>query len=165
MLLTIDLGTSATKAVVWSDAGAVAMGRAEVTTLHPQPGWAEQDPDDWWASVVAACAHAREADPTRWSEIAAIGFAAARETFVPVDADLHALGRGILWSDRRAADEAVALAEQAGDVEALRRRTGVIVDAGCTAAKAAWLGAHEPVRQHRRQPPPHPTTTTRCPMW
>ena len=149
MLLTLDLGSSATKAIVWSDAGAVAMGRAEVSTLHPQPGWAEQDPEDWWTSVVAACAHARDADPTRWAAVSAVGFSAARETFVPVDANLHALGRGILWSDRRAGDEAIALAEQAGDVETLRRQTGVVVDAGCTAAKALWLAAHEPSRLRR----------------
>ena len=44
-ILTIDLGTSATKAALWSEDGPSAMGRAPVDVEHPRPGWAEQDPE------------------------------------------------------------------------------------------------------------------------
>ena len=45
-ILTIDLGTSATKAALWSEDGPIAMGRAAVDVEHPRPGWVEQDPGD-----------------------------------------------------------------------------------------------------------------------
>ena len=45
-ILTIDLGTSATKAALWSEDGPLAMGRATVDVEHPRPGWVEQDPGD-----------------------------------------------------------------------------------------------------------------------
>jgi sugar (pentulose or hexulose) kinase len=39
-LLTIDLGSSATKAALWSEHGLIALGRASVAIEHPKPGWA-----------------------------------------------------------------------------------------------------------------------------
>ena len=107
MLLTVDLGTSVTKVTLWGEHGAVAAGRAELPTFHAEPGWAEQDADDWWTSVVDAFNDARAAADDRWGAVEAIGFAAARETFVPVDEEGRALGRGLLWSDRRARTERV----------------------------------------------------------
>ena len=44
MILTIDLGTSVTKAALWDRTGLVALAGAPVDTVHPAPGWAEQDP-------------------------------------------------------------------------------------------------------------------------
>src|SRR4051812_37778279 len=135
MLLTIDLGTSATKVTLWSEHGAVAAGRADIATFHPQPGWAEQDPDDWWASVVEACTRAKEAADGRWADVEAVGFAAARSTFVPADDEGRPLGRGLLWSDTRAKTEAAHLARTMGGIERFHQRTGLVPDAGCTAAK------------------------------
>jgi len=146
VLLTVDLGTSATKAVLWDHDGPVAMGRAEVPTFHPEPGWAEQDPDDWWSSTLDACAQVRAQDERRFGEVSAIGFATARETFVPVRADGQVLGRALVWSDRRARAEAAQLVASAGGVDALRDRIGIVVDAGSTVAKAAWLHTHQPDR-------------------
>jgi xylulokinase len=146
VLLTVDLGTSATKVVLWDDDGPVAMGRAELPTFHPEPGWAEQDADDWWVSMLDACAQVRAQDEKRFGELTAIGFSTARETFVPVSADGHVLGRALLWSDRRAGAEAAQLTASAGGVDALRERTGTVVDAGSPAAKVAWLRAHQPER-------------------
>lgn len=82
-------------------------GRAALTTVHPAPGRAEQDPEDWWASVVLAC---RQLPGPLLAAVRVVAFAAARETFVPVDGDGHAIGRGILWSDRRAESAVAKLA-------------------------------------------------------
>ena len=146
MLLTVDLGTSATKAVLWDHDGPVAMGRAELPTFHSAPGWAEQDPDDWWSSTLGACAQVRGQDEKRFKEVTAVGFSTARETFVPVGADGRPRGRALLWSDRRASAEAAQLIASAGGVDALRDRTGIVVDAGSPVAKVAWLRAHQPDR-------------------
>jgi xylulokinase len=96
VILTIDLGTSVTKAALWTDATMVSMGRAPLTTEHPAPNWAEQDAGSWWDSVVAAVRRLGAGH-----EVAVVAFAAARRTFVPVRADGAALGPAILWSDTR----------------------------------------------------------------
>ena len=123
MILTLDLGTSTTKAVVWDADGPRAMGRAPVETVYPAGDRAEQDPGSWWVSVVEACAEARgrlAGSPSRAVE--AVGCAAARQTFVPVTAAGDPLGPALVWSDRRAAAEAEAMAAALGGAEAVRRR-------------------------------------------
>ena len=49
-LLGIDVGTGGTRAVVVDEAGkVVASASSEHAPFRsPQPGWAEQDPEDWW---------------------------------------------------------------------------------------------------------------------
>ena len=141
MILTVDLGTTRTKAVVWGDTGAVAGGYATLATRHPGPDRAEQDPADWWTSVVAACAAARAASPGAFTSVDTVVFAAARNTFVPVTAAGDALGPALVWSDRRASAEAAAL-DGRGRIGA----AGAVVDAGTVAAKLAWLRVHEPSR-------------------
>jgi xylulokinase len=141
-VLTVDLGTSATKVALWSDGGVVALARAPVATSHPAPGHAEQDAREWWTSVAVACAEVRAAAPDTFATVDALGFAAARETFVLVDASLEPLGPGMLWSDRRADEQVPGL----GDPEEFRAATGVMATAGAHAAKLAWLVDHDPER-------------------
>jgi xylulokinase len=138
--LTLDLGTSATKAALWDGAKLVALTRAPLVTTHPQPGWAEQDPESWCAAVVDVCSELRHVAPAAFGAIDTVGFSATRETFALFDADLRPLSAGILWSDRRADEEVASL----GDAGAFRARTGVIASAGCCAAKVAWAKQHRP---------------------
>ena len=146
MILTLDLGTSTTKAVVWDDDGPRAVGRATVTTSFPAGDRAEQDPAAWWPAVVAACAEARSVSPRSFGAVDAVGFAAARQTFVPVTAAGQPLGPALVWSDRRASAEARALVDALGGTDAVRRRTGGVLDGSAVAAKASWLATHDPDR-------------------
>jgi xylulokinase len=140
IVLTLDLGTTATKAALWDDGGVRAIARSVITTRHPQPGWVEQDPDDWWRSVVDACAQLRAELPDVYARTEAIGFSAARETFAPFDADLTPLAPGILWSDQRGGAGVLHF----GDPDEFRARTGVVLNAACCAAKVAWVVDHTP---------------------
>ncbi len=139
-VLTLDLGTSATKAALWDDDGFVAIARSEIDTTHSRAGWAEQDPRDWWGSVVDACAQLRDDAPDAYQQVEAIGFSAARETFALFGRDLEPLGPGILWSDQRGGMGVLHF----GDPDDFRARTGVVLNAACCAAKVAWLVDHEP---------------------
>lgn len=139
-VLTLDLGTSATKAALWGDDGLLALSRASLTTQHPHPGWAEQDAEEWWQSVVASCAEARQTEPDAFDAITAIGFSAARETFVLTDESLRPLGPGILWSDHRADAEVSELR----DPDEFRAMTGVMATAAAHAAKLAWVAQRAP---------------------
>ncbi len=119
--------------------------RVELGTLHSRPGWAEQEAAQWWRSVTESCALLASEHADDLSSVSAVGFSAARETFVPVRPDGSPLGMGMLWSDRRAAAEALEVAERFG-AEALRQRTGTVLDAGSMAAKLLWLARNEPNR-------------------
>lgn len=146
MILTVDFGTSVTKVALWSEDGLVTVARSDLATTRPQLGWAEQDPVSWWTSVVVACAEARAAEPDAFGAVDVVGCSAARQTFVPLTASAEPLGRGILWSDRRAATEAAELERAMGGDDGLRARTGVPMDAGAVAAKIAWIARHQPGR-------------------
>jgi xylulokinase len=137
-ILTADFGTTATKAALWTEQGMVAMAAAPLATQHPEPGWAEQEPAAWWRSLRDAVDQLPDPGP-----LDAIGLCGARETFLPVTGDLVPLGPGLLWSDRRAVEEARVLTTRLGGDEALRQRIGLIIDAGAMVAKVAWLISHE----------------------
>jgi xylulokinase len=138
--LTLDLGTSATKAALWDGPRLAAIARATLETRHPAPGRAEQDANSWWASVVDACTELRTIEAHRYDAMTAVGVTAARETFALFDDALAPLGPGIVWSDRRASAEVRGL----GDPEEFRARTGVVPTPGCAAAKVRWVAMHEP---------------------
>jgi xylulokinase len=136
-ILTIDLGTSATKAVLWSGDGPIAIGRAGVEVDHPRAGWVEQDPEEWWTSTLVAC---EQLPSEERKKVDAVGFSTQRDTFVPVTTAGKPVGRAITSADRRATEEAAGLGE---DFHVL---TGVVSDAGSVAAKVAWIRRHEPDR-------------------
>jgi xylulokinase len=136
-ILTIDLGTSATKAVLWSEDGPIAMGRASVDVEHPRAGWVEQDPEGWWTSMLASCG---QLPAEGRMQVDAVGFSSQRDTFVPVTTAGEPVGRAIAAADRRATEEVAGLGK---DFHVL---TGVVPDAGAVAAKVAWIRRHEPDR-------------------
>ena len=80
LVIGIDSSTSATKAIAWDRNGrAIAEGRAPIPMSNPEPGFFEQDPNDWWRSTAQALKDlTAKVDPTR---IAAVGISNQRETF------------------------------------------------------------------------------------
>lgn len=142
-LIGIDIGTTALKAVMTDDGGArLAEYRADYPLSRPHPGWAEQEPDDWWAHVLAALedfAHHAQA-----GSVAAIGITSQVNSHVFTDADLVPLAPAIIWQDVRAGGEAAALDAQlseAGKVAALG--APMPIDASHALARMAWMEAHE----------------------
>ena len=52
-LLGIDIGTSACKIAVFAKDGTVkATGTGDYQVYYPHPGWAEQNPEEWWEAVL-----------------------------------------------------------------------------------------------------------------
>ena len=55
MLVGLDVGTTGVKAVAISPEGRVLAAASESYPLAtPQPGWSEQDPEDWWQATQGA---------------------------------------------------------------------------------------------------------------
>ena len=54
-LMGVDYGTGGVRVGIFDREGTPQSFHAvEFATRHPRPGWAEQDPDEWWSSLVAA---------------------------------------------------------------------------------------------------------------
>ncbi|MBZ4664780.1 FGGY family carbohydrate kinase [Mahella sp.] len=142
-ILTLDLGTTACKAIFFDLSGNVlADGNCEYPTAHPTPMAAEQKADDWWEAVVKAVRQAEDklAEPVG---VEAIGLSSQRETIVPVDRFGTPLCDAIMWMDRRSKDYANQMAEHFGK-EDLHNMTGMIPDSTFSATKIAWLKEHQP---------------------
>ncbi len=142
-LLGIDLGAGSLKAMIIDDAGHI-LGEAShpVTTSVPRFGWSEQDPAEWFAALCAAVPRAIEAAVIPASAIAGIGISAGAHIPVLTDAGGNVLRPAIMWNDQRAAAQAAALHEQAGEqiiATALNR-----VNPTWTIAMLAWLKENEP---------------------
>lgn len=73
-LLGIDIGTSACKVAVFEENGQVAAsGNHDYQVYYPKAGWAEQNPDEWWAAVCKAIRETLEKGNVKPQEIAGIG--------------------------------------------------------------------------------------------
>ena len=109
-VLGIDFGTESVRVGVFDLTGAPrALASQPYPLHHPQPGWAEQDPEAWWSALVAAThaalATLAEAGIAR-EEIVGLGADCTSCTVVALDARFRSLRPAILWMDVRAADQA-----------------------------------------------------------
>jgi glycerol kinase len=138
LILAIDQGTTNSKAaVVSADGRVVAGGSAAVGISSPRLGWAEQDPDRIWTSVLEAMAACLEGVPD--PEIVGVALSTQRESVVGWRASTGApLGPVIGWQDRRTATWcSEALNEQDGQL--VNARTGLRIDPMFSAPKMRWL--------------------------
>lgn len=104
-LLGIDIGTSACKIAVFEEDGSVvATGNGDYQVYYPKPGWAEQNPDEWWAAVCKAVRGTLEKGNIKPEEIAGIGIDGQSWSAIPMDKDGNVLANNPIWTDTRAAD-------------------------------------------------------------
>lgn len=104
-LLGIDIGTSACKAAVFDGDGKVAASAGrEYPVYYPKPGWAEQNPEEWWAAVGSAVKQALEKGGICPADIAGIGVAGQSWSAILVDQNGKVLANTPIWMDVRAAD-------------------------------------------------------------
>jgi glycerol kinase len=151
LVLAVDQGTSATKALLVDAAGAiVAQGSGPVGLATPQPGWVEQSADEIWASVqvaVAACLHGR--DPRA---VVGIGLSTQRESLVVWDRTTgDPLGPMLSWQDQRTRADCEALRARDTD-DVVRATSGLPLDPMFSALKARWLlDRYDPDRTRSRR--------------
>ncbi len=143
LLVGIDVGTSACKAVVLTADGAErsrGVGATRWTALPPDG--AEAQPEALLSAALDAARQALDGAPS--GRVAGVGVASMAETGVLLDAAGRPLLPAIAWNDQRGAHDAVAMAQQLGADE-VARRTGLAVGPKPTAVKYRWL------RRHRSQ--------------
>jgi xylulokinase len=136
--LGIDVGTTATKAVVIDDDGhIVAQAERRADLRSPHPGWAEEDTGQWWDNV---CSVASELST---DGICAVGVSGMVPCLINLDEHGAALLPSIQQNDARAVAEVRELAEELRDARILER-TGSPITQQSIAPVARWLQRHEP---------------------
>ena len=142
-LLGIDFGTGGARVGVFDTEGTpVVFNEQEFTLKHPRPGWAEQDPDQWWSCLVAAVNGAMDEGGIPPEEIAGISVDAASSTVLAMDEGDRHLRPAIMWMDVRASEQADRIA-RTGD-NALKYNGYGAVSAEWGLPKALWIKDNEP---------------------
>ncbi len=146
-LLGFDIGSSSIKAsLVEIDSGktvASAVSPSEEMEIQaPKPGWAEQDPEEWWKHIKLATAKIRNENGIDLQEVKAIGIAYQMHGLVLVDQNRKVLRPSIIWCDSRA----VKIGEDAfvsiGKDQCLQ--TLLNSPGNFTASKLKWVQENEP---------------------
>jgi xylulokinase len=141
-LVGLDVGTTGVKALSLSPEGDVLARAEESYDLStPRPGWAEQDPEDWWRAAERALARLG-GQPT------AIGLSGQMHGLVVLDDRDRVLRPAILWNDQRTEAECAEIEERVG-LARLIELTGNRALTGFTAPKLLWLRHHEPATYAR----------------
>ncbi|GAA4785225.1 FGGY family carbohydrate kinase [Actinomycetospora chlora] len=142
LVLGVDVGTTATKAVAFDARGDQhGSGEAPHHLDEPEPGAAVQDPEALYEAVGDAVRDAvADVDPAR---VAAVSFSSAMHGLLALDAGGDPIGPLITWADSRASDVARELRARDGAL-ALHRRTGTPVHPMSPMVKLAWLRRARP---------------------
>ncbi|GAB3560016.1 gluconokinase [Spirosoma fluminis] len=143
----VDVGTTNVKALAMpSDLSQImAHASAPVTTLNPEPGYAEQDPDEIWSAFVQVMAEVSREVAESGNVITHIAFSTAMHSLLAIDADGKALGNAILWSDNRAEAQATALRTQQAELgNQIYGQTGTPIHPMIPLCKLAWMRENDP---------------------
>ncbi|MEZ4709569.1 MAG: FGGY family carbohydrate kinase [Caldilineaceae bacterium] len=142
-VIGIDFGTESVRVGVFDQLGApAAFASKEYRLYHPRPGWAEQQPDEWWAALVQATRAAVAKSGVRKEEIVGLSTDCTSCTVVALDEQFRPLRPAILWMDVRAAEQARRIA--ASGHRALKYNGFGNVSAEWMPCKALWIKENEP---------------------
>lgn len=142
-VVAIDIGTQSTRAALVDDRGQITdIATAPVGLSAPQPGWAEQDPEQWWQTTVANLAAITARHPA--ARVAAVAVGAQMHSLVAVDpAGRPLTARSAIWSDKRCLGQVREFSRRP-DCEPLSVLAGNRPLPAWAGFKMAWLRAAVP---------------------
>jgi xylulokinase len=146
-LLGIDLGTSSIKASIVDanskkEIASAQFPDAEAEISSPQKGWAEQDPEMWWANTQEAIKRVVASGLFDAQQIVSIGISYQMHGLVMVDKDQKVLRPSIIWCDSRAVGQGDSAFKTIGQAKALSHLLNS--PGNFTASKLAWVKENEP---------------------
>ncbi len=143
-LIGIDIGTSATKTILYGDAcNIIAEASREYPMYQPQNGWAEQNPEDWKRAVLDTVKEVVESSKILPDTVKGIGLSGQMHGLVMLDENNQVIRLSIIWCDQRTGKEAEELNRKAGK-QRLMEITANPALTGWTAAKILWVKNNEP---------------------
>lgn len=138
-ILSIDQGTTSTRSILFdSRLDRITASQQEFKQFYPRPGWVEHDAEEIWAKTLQTARAAIAEGRVRPGDVAAIGITNQRETAVIWDRKTgEPIHKAIVWQDRRTAETCEEL-RTAGQEDAVRATTGLLLDPYFSATKIAW---------------------------
>ena len=137
-VLAYDLGTSGVKSIlITTDGTVVAASTAAYPLYTPQPGWAEQVPEDYWRGVCEATRAVLVRANVSPDEILGLAFGTMWKGIIPIDKNGAVLHNSIIWLDARAGEAAERLNNKMGT-------PGRLFSASDYWSKLAWLQENHP---------------------
>jgi xylulokinase len=144
LTIGIDIGTTSTIGILIDTEGATLALASRPTELHSEhPGWAEEEPEEWWRNTCAVTRELLQTSGRKGSDIAAVGVTGMLPAVVLLDGADRLLRRSIQQSDGRTGREVEELRAEFEPAEFVRR-TGNGINQQLVAAKLRWLERHEP---------------------
>ena len=144
-IMALDAGTTSNRCILFDQKGNIcAVAQKEFTQIFPQPGWVEHDADEIWTTQLEVAQIAMRNLGATAADIAAIGITNQRETTVVWNKHTgRPICNAIVWQCRRTADLCQSL-RQEGWEDAIRQKTGLVIDPYFSATKIAWILEHVP---------------------
>ncbi|AMP02360.1 gluconate kinase [Collimonas arenae] len=143
-MLGVDIGTTSTKAVLFTTQGkVVAQHAVEYPLMCTSPGMAEQDPLLIYAAVLEAIRQAVSSSKAAAEQIALVSFSAAMHSVIAVDSEGNLLSNSITWADNRAGEWANRIRDKM-DGRAIYLRTGTPIHPMSPLCKIMWLRHDQP---------------------
>lgn len=143
-LIGIDVGTSGTKTVLFDENGNAKATASEEYPLHtPNPGWTEQDPQDWWNATVNTLKEVVAKSGISIDEIKGVGLSGQMHGSVFLDENNEVVRPALLWNDSRTADACAEITQAVGEAQLMQLASNPALT-GFTAPKAVWLKNAEP---------------------
>lgn len=146
-LLGFDVGSSSVKAcLVEAESGKIVaqdfFPKVEMQIIAEKPGWAEQNPESWWANLKLANESVLKQSGVAAEEIKAVGISWQMHGLVLVDKNKQVLRPSIIWCDSRAVPYGEKACQAIGKEACL---SNLLNSPGnFTAAKLAWVKENEP---------------------
>lgn len=145
--LGFDIGSSSVKAALVEAATGHVLARVtapetEMSMDAPQPGWAEQNPEDWYRYALAATKDILARTQVRSEDIKAVGIGYQMHGLVLVDAEHEVVRPSIIWCDGRAVATGDKAFHGIGPETCLEHCLNS--PGNFTAAKLKWVADHEP---------------------
>jgi xylulokinase len=140
-----DVGTSGNKAVL-VDTGGRVHGKCfqPYQTYFPNPGWAEQEPSDWWQAVTRTTRLLLKQTGISSKDILCITFGTQMLGIIPMDSKGEPLRRAIIWLDNRAGEQAEQLMRKFLGPRVFALIAGTTLCGKDGMPKLLWLKAEEP---------------------
>jgi xylulokinase len=143
-VLGIDVSTTATKALLVDEAGAVVgVAAAEYPFETPRPLWSEQDPALWWDGAVKSVRQVLAETGIAAADVVAVGLTGQMHGLVMLDQHGNVLRPAILWNDQRTGEQCDEIRQRVGLTDLLQI-TGNDALTGFTAPKILWVRENEP---------------------
>lgn len=140
-----DVGTSSNKAVLISDKGQIACSsEASYSFQYPNPGWVEQNPEDYWNAVVKTTREVVKKSGIDTSQIIGLVHSTQAMGIIPIDKYGNVLHPNITWVDGRAEEEAGWLMNRFLGKGLFKAIVGIILTGKDVIPKLIWFKKNLP---------------------